>query len=386
MNVFDTHGHVIGQIPAGTSIFVPRTPEYNARVLVESEQSGYVQQKYIDKPLSKNIESLRISSSSFITYGLDETLNSHPMKGFHSHAHLKNSIRRTAKDIFYRTKSDVYSGIIDCTAAVDGSFVWSASLPINERNQLGKYLGELLIGLRLFQTNTDIKRISIPTKSTFSGYDSFVHYQNNFVLPVSSKYGAGARASFFSNILSKTDVHRPKSVIKELICAKKAAGVSSRELSSGKRTKEVLYEFSIRNALGLSNVANAYSVFLDIKDNLANTRNLTQTSRMVLDAANNICSNVTITEQLPRSLTAIFNREAVSRLSACSNSMIHIHDVLRKHQFLQYNLSPTDWCNGQMKFDCVDSSNCRVKLDGSKGIVSDLSSRHGMINYTLYGL
>ena len=97
---------------------------------------------------------------------------------------------------------------------------WIGNIPNNEMNQLGKYVGEVITGIMGFTHRRSlswrgfdpltggIKQFCVPTDPAFTGVDVFFVMNDGSIVSISNKYGKGAAASFFANLLPYVMISR----------------------------------------------------------------------------------------------------------------------------------------------------------------------------------
>lgn len=274
-------------------------------------------------------------------------------------------------------------------------FEWDKAFRDSDINELGKYLGELIIGLIVLRNRTagkfsmdifnnkSIKEFIVPDDPSFSGVDSAFVLKDGSLLPISSKLGAGAKASFFTNFLPKVIDKRDlkNSIIKDIAATAKSIGVTKASLDAKKGAKEITYEYGIRKILGIDSkkVRNTYQVFLDAKKN-----KITNELMIVMEAIKkdpNIDKRVK--ELLPFSMTSAFSREIARRLNEDKVSLDIVAEVLAGKDFYQANLDINRWKKGEVYFKLLASGKSNVSFIGSKAAIADIDAKQGLVNYEL---
>lgn len=274
-------------------------------------------------------------------------------------------------------------------------FEWADSFRDSDVNELGKYLGELVIGVVVLRNKTagkfstdifvnkGIKEFMIPDDPSFSGVDSAFVMKDGSLLPISSKLGAGAKASFFTNFLPKVidKMNLKNSVIKDIAESARSIRITKDTLNAKKGAKEITYEYGIRKILGIDarKVPNTYQVFLDAKRNKTTTELL-----LVMDAIRkNPNIDKKVKEQLPFSMTSAFSREIARRLNADRVSLDIVAEVLAGKNFYQANLDINRWKKGEVYFRLLASGKSNVSFIGSKAAIADIDAKQGLVNYEL---
>jgi hypothetical protein len=215
---------------------------YANKLFVESARgNGWLHIDNIDKGRGGK-PSVRLESNKFIGLGeniIVPSLNDQdnvPCKAFRTADQLAKSImdglykEASVPDyIFDQVQQLFYDDVIETpNQLISGNvkFKWNGSVSDTERNDMGVYLGELLIGYMLLSGNKGafsepkileypIEYFAVPTDPAFSGVDSFIQYKNESDDPnkgkylISSKAGnKGASPSIWSNIMPKLNPNK----------------------------------------------------------------------------------------------------------------------------------------------------------------------------------
>lgn len=284
-----------------------------------------------------------------------------------------------------------------CKSCVGGfdKIRWSSAMPDNELNQLGKYAGEVITGLiamggprtsylpNIIKTDK-VAKFCVPTDPAFTGIDVVLLMKDGTIYPISNKYGAGAAASFFANVLPKCmEYYRSldKSPIKDF--AKYALARCSPEAMSrrGAPAKQVLYDYGIREVLGLGKnlVPETYEVYRSIKSGKYSPE-----AHIVMEAIKEYKGvSPKVTELLPKSTTAFFSRTVADLLNKDKKSQDEMKRVLAGKNYWQANLIIAEWEGGRVKYKFLNSGNIKLKLIGSKSAIGDIDASQGMLNYIM---
>jgi hypothetical protein len=222
-------------------------------------------------------ENLKIQSDTLIRYGKLEvrTLNGQDVRCavFTTAEQLENSILRALKEN-RNVGPHIYDVVQDYFNSYSlDKFKWDDSFQPSDINELGKYLGELIIGVIVLKGKLDgkfsknifsgekIKEFIVPDDPSFSGVDSAFVKNDGTLIPISSKLGAGAKASFFTNFLPKViDADMSNSVMNDIAKSAKSIGVTKASLDAKRGAKEITYEYGVRNILGINKakISNTY--------------------------------------------------------------------------------------------------------------------------------
>lgn len=344
-------------------------------------------------------ENLKIQSDTLIRYGKLEvrTLNGQDVRCavFTTAEQLENSILRALKEN-RNVGPHIYDAVQDYFNSENLKKInWSDSFQSSDINELGKYLGELIIGVIVLRgkrdgkfssdifANQKIKEFIVPDDPSFSGVDSAFVKEDGSLIPVSSKLGSGAKASFFTNFLPKVidKTNLKDSVIKDIASAARNAGITNAILTAKRGAKEITYEYSIRDILGIgpNQIRNTYQIFTDVKKN-----NITKEVQLVIDAIKkNTMIEQGVKDKLPMSMTAVFSREMARRLNTDKESLDIIAGVLAGKDFYQANLDVNRWKRGEVFFKLLQSGKAKVSFIGNKSAIMDVDAKQGLLNYEL---
>jgi hypothetical protein len=273
-----------------------------------------------------------------------------------------------------------------------GTLTWDG-VSDTEINELGKYVGEVLIGYLALKNNNDsfskafytdrISKFIVPTDPSFAGIDSFLITNKNQIVPISSKFGRGALASFFTNLLPKAIKYSkiPSSELAKIVASAARAKVDAATLETKRGSKEVLYEHGVNTILKL-NISNPISVYKDIVENGKNLKKLKSDTKEVISAIQAYKGvDSKITSVLPFSVTAFFSRETAKRLNSDKVSVSYMLEILASKNFWQANLDISKWKNGVIYFQMVSSTTSTINISGGKAAISDITASQGMLNY-----
>lgn len=306
-------------------------------------------------------------------------------KMFSSAKTLENSIITGIKGS--TMLGEAYSEAVESFFA-SGKIAWDPSTPLPILNKLGVYLGELLVGWVLlsgsaskhFSNNPFLgtaTKFYIPTDPAFSGVDSFIEMSNGSYYAISSKYGAGAKASFFTNLFDKGVKNYTKLPGSEF--GKMATYAASNNIRYDK-SREFVYAYGIHNILNIpkSKIPNANKVYEDIRSN-----NKSPDVQVVSDAIRKYSKDPKITNTLPNSVSAFFTRTMADRLNSDRNSITQMKEILSGKDYWQANLNIAEWTKGNVNFKFINSGDSELKLIGSKSSIEDVTAKQGWINYEL---
>lgn len=273
---------------------------------------------------------------------------------------------------------------------------WNDSVFLTEKNELGKYLGELIIGAFALEDNLaaispnfkDIKakKFLVPKNSRHNCIDCAILTQDDVLIPISIKYGAGALASFFTNLLPKI-MDQKKKVTKKMALYPLIRIVESMKIDQPeKKARDIIYEYGIRHALKLKSnvVIDCPSIYFD----LLNGRS-TRETQTIISTIKSKSLNPAIISRLNKdngfsSVTGFFSRHLAESLESCPESMKLMVNIINNKNFWQASLNDTKWEKGIVEYNLLSSKKSKLKIIGSKTPLTDLTGKNGLINYKLY--
>lgn len=377
---------VLGTIPNGRPITVLPAATFEGRYRIEYKDDrgrlaeGFISDTNTGKPKGNGLLGMvleRITASDFIAEAQTTEYNGVQCYVFHDGETLLQTIKRNAE----RIKID--SHLLDTIRGLP-HVRWSVDALEQERKRLGVYLGELLIGYQALVGETGLapwgkaSRFLIPCDPSFCGVDSWID-GGETVWPVSSKFGHGAAASVFSNILPLAIKRGATGVLGELVAASRNAGVTAETLLSKMGSKDVLYHYGLRTVLKM-NIGNPVSIFTAVKNGHHHQR--------LNDVTEAIKSHPFASDQikaaLPNSITSFFCRALAANMEACPETKEQFMDILCDKSYIQANLVVDKWLAGVIEFRFTKSGDSFLRIIGNKSAISDITCKQGMVNYRLY--
>ena len=279
-------------------------------------------------------------------------------------------------------------------------FEWNESIPQNEMNQLGKYAGEVitgLIGMSNYASTTfhpnilsgkgKVETFCVPTDPAFSGVDVFFCMKDGSIIPVSNKYGKGAAASFFTNLLPealsvplKTLSNSP---LKDIVKVATSLGVTVTIAKNGGpngKAKPIIYEYGIRKILGFSKtqIKNPYT---DVYEPLRQEKATPITRKVVSAIEKYAGADGVIIKNLPKSVTAFFCREIAKEFNASKGANEDMAKILAGKNYWQANLNDRKWAQGDVDYKMTNSGKVIIDVIGSKAPTTDIVASQGLVNY-----
>ena len=274
-----------------------------------------------------------------------------------------------------------------CQQMFDGKKVDWGETPPATINKLGVYLGEILIGWAIMSNKNGLfsgyslkkkaKYFIIPDDPSFSGVDSFIEYEDGEKLALSSKAGAGAKASIFTNLIPNT--------IKSINAQPKGTSFTKfcqfliKNNIKATDSKSAVWTYAIRELLDLpsSKVSSPTGVQADIKNGKPSLeRSLVElTTQQKFKLAQNE------KDAWPYSLSVIFTKRIAEQFNG--DSIDQINNILQGKDYYQVNLSTKDWLRGEIKFSFTKAGMGQLKIFGDKAAVTDITAKQGWLNYEI---
>ncbi len=284
---------------------------------------------------------------------------------------------------------------------------------LSEKNELGKYLGEPLIGLLAFNDLIPFKaeKIIIPVSSCFSSIDCAILTKSRDLIPISNKFGAGARASFFAHLLPRAANLKWRELAKAPVL--KNLVDCHREFFKCQR--EIVYRYGVRHILGLgiADCPDPYSFYVRLAgsslisgktSSRKNTRkgtgenvgfkthlptNLSLGDERIINDIRNKCGNhKQILENLTpekgySSVTGFFTHRMASDLNNCPGSIEAVKKLLAAKSFYQANLNIPKWMKGDVEYTLAPGGKMDLVFCGNKAPFTDLTAQKGLLTYRL---
>tara|TARA_Y100000310_G_scaffold339687_1_gene433136 strand:+ start:770 stop:2098 length:1329 start_codon:yes stop_codon:yes gene_type:complete len=408
--VLDDNNRPIDTLKHGHPITVPKAKEYNAKYAITYKKNGQkfmgrVPQKAVSKPITRKeqFQKLNIDVANLMN---DANV---PRKDiFIAGKPVRSFILTTSKDIAAATmrglkkNPNVNEKIIEVMenyfAQTDPTTInWGTEIPRSHIDELGVFIGEILIGYIAFKNggkksivpNIITKKPKVfvlPDDPSFPGIDSLIELNDGTMVPISSKFGVGAKASFFSNLLPKamnTIGNIKPSTILKIAKVTNKLGLTADNLEKKKGAKDILYHFGVNEILGIK-TDKALDIFQDINKN-GKTQKFKNplTMKVLLAIQNQKGLDPRIKKGLPFSVTAFFSRTIAAMLMANKPSMDEMKRILSGKNFWQANLNITVWRKGNILFKMTTTKKVELKIIGSKSSIDDISGKQGMLNYEL---
>lgn len=336
---------------------------------------------------------------------------------FTSFDQLKRSVIDGAEKKLGNTNSFVIEKIKTYLDQTDLTTIDLNGIDDSHIDELGIYFGEVLVGILAFKNqlknvtapsdmlSTDLRMFAIPTDPAFKLVDSVLMYKDNTTVSVSSKYGAGAAASFMTNVLPygmKYYKTYDDCFFKKMCKTATGMGFTSEQVGGDRfaKSKNIMMEVGIRDILGLktSTVKNTnHSVYHSIKK-IATGKDVTPKENQELDEVIGAVEEyfekrkgfsggssviTTIRDNYPVSIPTFFNYTVSHHLENDSKSKTYVENIIGGKSFYQANLDKSLWRKGEILIKMVYPKSAKLKILGSMSSAVDYTTKHGMINYEL---
>ena len=433
------HGHPI-------TVFENDTYHYNGTfknlisVDAGNEGTGWIHIDCIDK-VKDGKATFQIESTKLIARGEDiliPTLNGQenvPCKKFTSAEQLAKSILDGISNepsipdyIVEQVVQFIYDDVdIDSgTITGDSKFIWNAGISTKEKNQLGVYLGELLIGYQALLNNTStiaapellkvknggrLEYFAVPTNPSFAGIDSYLQ----FIYPdggrerrlISSKAGKkGADPSIWSNVMPflEADSNRLNNAptLKDLhvICK----SIDGGKITGGKSMKYV-YRYGVEKILGFpvgpttstdrqkKPTINPENLYKQLKAGCLTEPVYGQVIRKAIKVQTSLSSS-----QFPQAssadvllslkkcgsgMTSFFSRYIADKLNSEEKSKETIKNTVIGARIFQVYLDTAKFKKGEIYFTPKRTTKADIHITGGKSATNLIPADNGTVNYTL---
>jgi hypothetical protein len=397
---------------------------FQNKVLVEYDRGelGYLHIDCIDK-VKNGKATIQLESSKMINLGSDiivDSLNKEvnvPCKIFRTKEELAKSIinglelEPSVPDYIAEQFTEFFAGDL---VGNKRSITWNAGISDKEKNSLGAYLGELLIGYMALAGEASafndaevvrypIDYFGVPTDPSFPGIDSFIQYKNRGQTGtggkylISSKAGSGAKASIWNNLMPLIVNYQSKgNQLPRNSCLAKLTDSFKKVPGAANNGKKVVYYYGVNYILKIaSNVADSYKLYTELKNGRMSddTISMLETAKQIQSSLNKRVFETASSADVKRNLedrgkgmTAFFCRYIADELMSEQESLKIITDRLSGKKFYQANLDMGRWRRGEVKFSTTHVKDTSIKIIGSKSATNNLDANQGTVNYELkYG-
>lgn len=282
------------------------------------------------------------------------------------------------------------------------SIKWVGPITDFEIAQFSKYIGEVCIGLVLLSGDTSaltgkspftgkrLKKMIYPLSQSFKGADSVAELTNGTMIPISSKAGEGAAASFFGNLFMLVignQKYRPNgSIMKKIYEAAMAVGVKD-EASLKTGVKRIIYEYGIRNLVRLDKkaVPDTYKVFMEFKefDKVSKYSPNVRKAYTAIEALMKKEGDTLAVQKLDESTTVFFCKMIAKQMNEDPRTIKVMEELLGQKSYYQVNLDVSKVKKGTLSFNVVESGGGSVVMIGNKSSYNNIDASQGTISYRI---
>jgi len=356
----------------------------------------------IVKPVTTGGERLKIQASRLVQMSTGKNVTvgstSFPAKVFYNSTELALSITEGIQNIKTVPK-DLKEILINYLSGRKYSIIdWNGYDNKKLKNEVAKYLGELIIGLCIMNNEKvttganpfkgqKVKEFIVPTDSSFAGVDSMFMMKNGEVIPISSKSGKGAAASFFVNVmpvLIKTNMKVPSGILKFMVDTAKSNNFKTLEWIYNVGIKYLMKPY-LKGPIGKNILQNPYSLYNNFR-----MGNIDKNEKYIIDIVKNpklfnkwpITRNMkTIADKMPNSFTYFMCQNLAELLNKDKKAIQTIIKALSYKNFYQANLNQSKFHSGIVEFKIVHSGSNNLKILQGKGSMGSVKTEQGRLSY-----
>jgi len=397
----------------GETDSIPKNAEVEIQLVKKYPSKGQVPFKYKGKTYTTHVDNISKPHMDAKTIGKISSLTANSfLKGaptgtfewagekfpgffFKSENELQNLVHKNLMSLdvieqipsLQQTLEEFFSGDYS-------EILWGEEVDKKVKKKFGIYFGELLVGLaylkkakKLFKGSTEnfwpsskVKYFVIPSSSSTKTIDSLIVLENGLQIPISSKFGVGAAASFIGNVVSLAaqmpfDFKSP--VLRSL----------EKRLEKGMSQRNIVWETVIHDFLNLK--LDADKLYKDSMTVVKKKGEPSDDLELLLKKVDkhkwtDKAYSDQIKNTLPDSLSNLFVREITFQIENDKKALDEVLKVLGVKDFYQVSLDEPSWIqeNGKTLFKVVSSKTPKVVLDPSKG-GNNLERKSGWLSYRL---
>lgn len=412
----------------GTPIVVHGGNEYNSRISIiynNGAKSGYFPIDSIHKPregtwkswtttASKLAAGTRLETLDYLNGQADvacriftdaDAMGTSILSGLESSAGTPDHVLEQVSDFFI-------DNMHVTGTQVSNKFNWLPSMHEKDKKLLGIYLGELLPGYFALKNrygadifseriiHEGLSQFVLPDDPAFGGIDSAFIYSNGSRACISSKFGEGAEASIWNNIMPLVVDNKSEngisglsreSIVKQLI--RTCESVSDYK-SKGRKA---VYYCGVREIMK-NNVVDPETFFSELKrgslspDSASLFREIVaKVNELKTQPGYNQLSSFSNRKVTMNSITSVFSRMIADRLNMEVSStpalQIRLKSILAGKSFFQLHMDSRKFLNtGEVYFQVKKSSKVGLIFKGDKSAIdsaTSLDAGNGTVNYRL---
>ena len=401
----------------GTSITVFGGDEYKAQLGVRLKDGtyGFLPLTSIQKPTEQKVR-YNIEAHKLIQLGKKEK---RMYNGVEYDFRVFKTSEELAKSILHGLENEpsvpeylveqMFEFFYDNVEGDVSKINWNANVLGGDKTEIGKYIGELLPGFLILSKKFSafsqqnfiyagyLPEYIVPEDPSFSGVDSIFDYRevqkDGGISAISSKYGVGAKASFWSNIMPEVLKYPDKfskmprdSTIKRLI------SIASNYNNVERSGRSIVFQYGMEYFLG-DLVHDPEDIYKKIAANTTKVDpDVASVSRAAKNKLSGLNSSVYKETSAPvllrnikggKSLTSIFSRAIADELNADTKTIAAIKELVSGKNFFQLNLDESKFKRGQIYFNVKKSSAVQITFTGTKAATNDIAAKQGTVNYLL---
>jgi hypothetical protein len=401
-----------------------------------NEGTGWVHIDCLDK-VKDGRATFQIESTKLINLGDDiivPMLNEQenvPCKKFTSAKQLAKSILHglenepSVPEYITEQVAQFFYDDVDDTGSLTGDtqFIWNAGISDKEKNQLGVYLGELLIGYMVLLKKAscfsvpkivqiEVDYFAVPKDPSFPGIDSFIQYKHESDNPnagkylISSKAGKkGAEPSIWSNIMPhiKQSPHKLNDAPTLQKLQKICKDIDGGTITGGKSMKYV-YRYGVQEILGFSigpttsdrsqnPTINPDDLYKQLKSGCLTNPVYGKVIRRALQVQTSLspaqfkqASSSSVTSSLKKcgsGMTSFFSRYIADKLNTEENSKARMRNTVAGRKMYQAYLDVSKFRRGQIYFTTKNVTSAQINITGGKSSTDLIAATQGTVNYSL---
>ncbi len=387
------------EIEQGEEILVPSSSEFvkGKIIVIYKGVPARIQFSNIDKGAKKGGERLKIPANVLIktAQNISSTVGSKTFnsKIFYNAMDLSTTLNNSIQHI-KTIPDDLKTILINYFENNDYSIIdWMGYDNKGYMNEVAKYLGEIIIGLCVLNNNFSalsknifkgkVKSFIMPTDSSFAGVDSMFEMEDGSFVPISSKSGKGAPASFNANVmpvLCKNNIKTKSKLLSYMIDIQNKNQMKNLEFLYHVGMNYIMAPYLSKTSMGKKIMQKPYSIYNNIR-----TNNISDNELYVIDIVKkgkwDVPNTKKLIDKLPNSLTYFICQNIAAKLNKDASAKETIINALSAKQFWQANLEQAKFYKGKIKFKMISSGSNNVKIVQGKGSMNSVTSEQGRLSY-----
>lgn len=274
-------------------------------------------------------------------------------------------------------------------------FEWDPACTKKEKDKMGIYLGELLIGMMALKggfkfgdaelSRKRFVKFSLPRSANFAGIDSILTTDKGEQVLISSKYDKGAAASFFTNVIPVLFKIKPNmrtgSTTLDILMK-----IHSR--CSDHTGRETLYHYGFNHVMKMKKPYSGKDLIAKLDRYKPKDKEVDPFIKEIVKKLQDPKFKVDgltpdIRTNAPLSLTYLFSKFVSRQLNADSAAKKAVLEALSIKKFYQANLNTSKWNKGMVEMSVFFSENTGKVEFTSKLSSKDVRGGGGILNYVI---